>query len=125
MIVSIFLIIDFVLLAIVVGAYIVASIRERKVLRHQAGQSLELQQKVYQAEVLKEISERIGYSLDTAKIVDIITSSLGNLLSYDTVSYMVIDELGKGIFKCHVENAVSHDFVLEVRDKMVLSYEAI
>lgn len=125
MIVSILLIIDFVMLAVVVSAYIYASLRERRFLRAEAGQSLELQQKVYQAQVLKEIGERIGYSLDTAKIVDIITSSLGNLLEYDTVAYMVLGDDGKVVFKCHVEHTVNHDFVEDVKHKMIMSYEAI
>lgn len=125
MIVSIFLIIDFILLAIVVSAYIYASVKERRVLRQEAGQSLELQQKVYQAQVLKEIGERIGYSLDTAKIVDIITSSLGNLLNYDTVAYMVLAEDGRVFFKCHVENTVNHEFIEDVKHKMLMSFEAI
>ncbi len=113
------------MLAVVVSAYIYASLRERKYLRQEAGQSLELQQKVYQAEVLKEIGERIGYSLDTNKIVDIITSSLGNLLEYDTVSYMVLVDGGKAVFKCHVEKTVNHQFIEEVKHKMRMSYEAI
>jgi signal transduction histidine kinase len=125
MIINILLVIDFIMLAVVVSAYIYASLRERKYLRSAADQSLELQQKVYQAQVLKEIGERIGYSLDTAKIVDIITSSLGNLLDYDTVSYMVLEEGGKVAFKCHVENTVNHQFVDEVKHKMLLSYGAI
>src|SRR4029079_2351902 len=106
--VSILLIIDFIMLAVVVSAYIYASLRERRFLRQEAGQSLELQQKVYQAQVLKEIGERIGYSLDTAKIVDIITSSLGNLLEYDSLAYMVLADNGEALFKCHVQNTVSH-----------------
>ncbi len=105
--------------------YVYSSTRERKYLRSAASQSLELQQKVYQAQVLKEIGERIGYSLDTAKIVDIITSSLGNLLGYDAVSYMVVGEDGRVVFKCHVENTVNHDFIEEVKHKMLMSYEAI
>jgi len=113
------------MLAVVVSAYIYSSMKERKYLREKAGQSLELQQKVYQSQVLKEISERIGYSLDTSKIVDIITSSLANLLDYDTVSSLTIRKDGKRIFKCHVENAVSRDFIEEVKEKMFTSYEAI
>ncbi len=113
------------MLAVVVSAYIYASLRERRFLRQRANQSLELQQKVYQAQVLKEIGERIGYSLDTGKIVDIITSSLGNLLDYDTVSYMVLADDGKVLFKCHVEKTVNHEFVEEVKHKMLMSYEAI
>ena len=125
MIVSILLIIDFIVLAVVIIAYLFASLKERKILRQEAGQSLELQQKVYQAEVLREIGERIGYSLDTGKIVDIITSSLGNLLEYDAVSYMVLTKEGKVLFKCHVENTVNHNFIEQVKEKMLMSYEAI
>ena len=125
MIISLLLVIDFIMLATVVAAYIYASMRERKYLRSQADQSLELQQKVYQAQVLKEIGERIGYSLDTNKIVDIITSSLGNLLDYDTVSYMVLEENGQIVFKCHVANTVNHEFIEQVKEKMMLSYGAI
>jgi signal transduction histidine kinase len=125
MIISILLAIDFVMLAVVITVYLYTSLRERKFLKQEAGQALELQQKVYQAQVLKEIGERIGYSLDTNKIVDIITSSLGSLLDYDTVSYMVLEEGGKVFFKCHVENSVSHDFIEQIKQKMLLAYSTI
>lgn len=125
MIFYILLAINFLMLAIVVIAYWHVSSRERRFLRSQADRSLEYQQKAYQAQVLKEINERIGYSLDTNKIVEIITTSLGNLLEYDTVSYMVLEDDGKIIFKCHVENSVSHDFIDQVKDKMLQSYSAI
>jgi len=125
MIINLLLVIDFLMLAVVVSAYIYASRKDRKYLRSEADQALELQQKVYQAQVLKEISERIGYSLNTAKIVDIITSSLGNLLDYDTVAYMVLQGDGKVMFKCQVENSVNHEFIEQVKEKMLLSYEAI
>lgn len=125
MIVNLLLIIDFMLLAVAVTVYVVSSMRERKYLQGRAGQALELQQKVYQAQVFNEINERIGYSLDTNKIVEIITSSLGNLLAYDTVSYIMMEEGGKAVFKCHVENSVSHAFIEEVKDKVFLAYSAI
>ncbi len=125
MLVNYFLIIDFIALAIVLSVYFYKSFKERQILKLEVNQSLELQQKVYQAQVLKEIGERIGYSLDTAKIVDIITSSLGNLLDYDTVAYMVLEEDGKVVFKCHVQNTVNHEFIDEVKEKMLLSYGAI
>lgn len=124
MIINILLVVDFIILAVVVAWYVFRSIQERKSLRSQLGQSLQLQQKVYQAQVLKEISERIGYSLDTNKVVEIITNSLGNLLLYDTVSYMVLGERSV-VFKCHVENTVNHDFVNEVREKMLQAFSAI
>lgn len=113
------------MLAVVVTAYVYSSMRERKFLRQEADQSYELQQKIYQSQVLKEINERIGYSLDTNKIVEIITSSLGNLLEYDTVSYMVVNEDGTAVFKCRVENSVTHGFIEDVKEKMLQSYSAI
>ena len=124
MILNILLVIDFVMLAVVLVGYIYTSLRERKFLRQKANQSLELQQKVYQAQVLKEIGERIGYSLDTGKIIDIITSSLGSLLDYDTVAYMLLENNGI-LFKCHVERTVNHKFVAQVKDKMLMSVSAI
>lgn len=124
MIINILLVVDFIILAIVVSWYIFRSVRERKYLRTRLNQSLQLQQKVYQAQVLKEISERIGYSLDTNKVVEIITNSLGNLLEYDTVSYMVLAN-DAVVFKCHVENTVNHDFVEEVKQRMLQAFAAI
>lgn len=124
-VVSIILVVDFLLLGIVFLLYLRFSYRERRRLRAQAGQSLDLQQKIYQIQVLKEIGERIGYSLDTNKIIEIITSSLGNLLYYDTVSYMVLEDEAQVIFKCHIENTVNHKFIDEVKEKMLLSLSAI
>lgn len=124
MILNLLLIINFVMLAIVVTGYIFSSLKERRYLRQKVGQSLELQQKVYQAQVLKEINDRIGYSLDTGKVVEIITSSLGNLLEYDTVTYAMLTE-SKVIYRCHVENSVSHEFIDQVKSKLFQALEAI
>ncbi len=126
MLLYIILIVDLVLLAVMIAVYIHYSFRERNLLQGQVGQAHELQQRIYQIQVLKEIGERIGYSLDTNKIVEIITSSLGNLLEYDTVSYMVLQENGeKLIFKCDVNNSVTHNFLNDVKEKMLLAISAI
>ena len=124
-IVNLILIIDLILLGITVLVYYKYSSSERKFLKEQASQSLELQQKIYQIQVLKEIGERIGYSLDTTKIIEIITSSLGTLLEYDTVSYMILQSDMQALFKCHVENTVSHGFVEQVRQRMLQAFSAI
>lgn len=121
MIVNIILILDLMLLGVVVLVYFKYSYKERGFLSEQASQSLELQQRIYQIQILNEISERIGYSLDRDKIVEIITSSLGNLLEYDTVSFMVFEEDESLVFKCHVANTVNHKFIEEVKQKMLRS----
>jgi PAS domain S-box-containing protein len=38
---------------------------------------------------------------------------------------MVVEESGKVVFKCHVENTVSHEFIDEVKKKTLQSYAAI
>lgn len=120
------LIVDLVLLAVMTAVFIRYSLKERARLQGQVGQASELQQRLYQIQVLKEIGERIGYSLDTGKIVEIITSSLGNLLEYDTVSYVVVQEgADELVFKCHVNNSVPHTFLDEVKAKMLLAVSTI
>jgi signal transduction histidine kinase len=119
MIASILLFVDFLLLGVVFFFYFRRAMRERRRLQGVANQSLELQQKIYQIQVLQEIGERIGYSLDTNKITEIITNSIGALLEYDTVSVMLFSDPENVVAKIHVHNTVSHRFVEEVKEKML------
>ncbi len=125
MILNIILVINFILLGVTVLIYVKHSLDERRYLKSEAGRGLELQQKIYQIQVLKEISERIGYSLDTSKIIEIITSSLGQLLEYDTVSSLTLINDGSAEFRCHIENSISHKFVEDVKSKILQSMSAI
>lgn len=84
----------------------------------------ELRHRLYEVSILKELGERIGYSLDLEKITDIITHSLGTLFGYSTVSSLIIKD-GKNIFKCHLAQPVSGKFVAAVRGKMTASIEAL
>lgn len=84
----------------------------------------ELRHRLYEVSILKELGERIGYSLDLEKITDIITNSLGTLFGYSTVSSLIIKD-GKNIFKCHLAQPVSGKFVAAVRGKMTASIEAL
>ena len=47
-------------------------------------------QRLYQISILKEVQDRIGYSLDIEKVTDVITGSLKHLFPYSTASSMVI-----------------------------------
>lgn len=84
----------------------------------------ELKHRLYEVSILKEIGERIGYSLDLEKITDIITSSLNNLFEYSAVSSLILNE-GRIIFKCHLAQPVSEKFVAAIRGKMAASMEAL
>ncbi|MCL5435296.1 MAG: GAF domain-containing sensor histidine kinase [Patescibacteria group bacterium] len=77
-------------------------------------------QKLYQISVLKEIQDKISYSLDVEQIIDIITGSLKNLFSYSSASSIVVKE-DKLIFKTYVEENVSSLFISQVRKSMLAS----
>ncbi|MBI2594548.1 GAF domain-containing protein, partial [Candidatus Curtissbacteria bacterium] len=82
----------------------------------------ELARRAYETAMLKEIGDRIGYSLDAAKIVEIISGSLGKLLPYSTVCYMIFDEKREKIpFACMVNEPVSSGFVKDVKNKMLVA----
>ncbi|HLA03644.1 MAG TPA: GAF domain-containing sensor histidine kinase [Patescibacteria group bacterium] len=86
----------------------------------------EFKRKMYEAEVLKEIGDRIGYSLDAAKIVEIISGSLGKLLPHSTICHMLFDEKEDKVnFSCSVNEPVSPLFIKDVREKMIISSKEI
>lgn len=126
MLVNIILICDLLLLAAVIAVYLRFSLRERTLLKNQAAQADELQQNVYRTRVLQEISDRVGYSLDTEKIVDIISSSLGTLLDFDTVSYLTLQGSRKKLnFRCQVKNSVPTSFIVGVKAKLLAAVNSI
>ncbi len=85
----------------------------------------EMQRRMYEVSILKELGERIGYSLNVQKIVDVITGSLRRLLPYSTVSYMLFTEEGRVIFHCVLEESVNKQFVDEVRIRMIAGFGAL
>jgi len=86
----------------------------------------EFRRKMYEAEVLKEIGDRIGYSLDAAKIVEIISGSLGKLLPHSAICHMLFDEKEDKVnFSCSINEPVSPLFIKDVREKMIISSKEI
>ncbi|MFH1522884.1 MAG: ATP-binding protein [Patescibacteria group bacterium] len=84
----------------------------------------EMQRKMYELAILKELGDRIGYSLNIQKIVDIITGSLQQFIEFAVVSYMLLQP-EKIIFKVHLEESVSRIFVDDIRDRMLNSLSAL
>ncbi|HYE22024.1 MAG TPA: ATP-binding protein [Verrucomicrobiae bacterium] len=85
----------------------------------------EMQRRMYEVSILKELGERIGYSLNVQKIVDVITGSLRKLLPYSTVSYMLLSEEGRVIFHCVLEESVNKRFIEEVKNRMIAGFGAL
>lgn len=77
-------------------------------------------QKAYHITILKEIQERIGYSLDIEEIIDVITGSLKNLFPYSSTS-SIITKNGKLIFKTNLQERVNRIYIENVKKNMLAS----
>ena len=89
----------------------------------------EMGRRMYQLSILRELGERIGYSLKIEKIVEIIVGSLRRLLDYSTVSYMLLSTNAEGktriSFNINLEKPVHKKFIENVRNSMVISLNAL
>jgi signal transduction histidine kinase len=84
----------------------------------------EVKRRMYELAILKEVGDRIGYSLNLKKVVDIITGSLPQFIKYSTASYMLLDP-EKILFKTELQEPVSKEFVDEVKKRMFESLSAM
>lgn len=84
----------------------------------------DISRRMYELAILKELGDRIGYSLDVQQIIDIITSSLHQFIEYSAVSYMLLEPEAI-IFKIHLERSVHRRFVTDIRDRMIGSLSAL
>lgn len=82
----------------------------------------ELAKRVYESEVLREISEKIGYSLDSRKVVEIICGSLNRLIAYSTVSYLIAENNGKIKFYSSLVEQVDKRFISEIKSRVIAAY---
>lgn len=83
-----------------------------------------INRRMYELAILKELGDRIGYSLNVHEIIDIITGSLHQFIDYCAVSYMLL-EPEKVIFKVHLEKSVHREFINDIRDRMLNSLAAL
>lgn len=84
----------------------------------------EMKRRLYELAILKEISDRTGYSLNIQKILDVIVGSLNQFLEYSAVSYMLL-EPSKVVFKADIEKSVSTQFIKDIRMRMLGSLSAL
>lgn len=92
--------------------------------RSMEGKEEEVKRRLYELAILKEISDRTGYSLNIKKILDVISGSLNQFLEYSAVSYMLI-EPSKIVFKIDLERSVSPQFIKDMRTRMLSSLGAL
>ncbi len=116
----------FIILAIyTVIVFIFVWIENTRMRKNLLGKEHEMQRRMYEVSILKELGERIGYSLNVQKIVDVVTGSLRKLLDYSTVSYVIFSDEGRVIFHCIVEESVNKKFIEDVETRMLQALSAL
>lgn len=103
---------------------IALSIKEERTRKELNLKNKQQDQKLFQISILKEIQDRIGYSLNIEEVVDVITGSLKHIFPYSTASSMVLKP-DRVIFKTYIEEEVSHKFLEEVKQSMLASLGAL
>jgi signal transduction histidine kinase len=103
---------------------IIYSLREEKAIKMLVDNELKQKQRLFEITMMKEIQDRIGYSLETEKIVDVILGSLDALLHYSTVSALLFrkDRLQ---FKTHIKEGVSQQYIDNIKNALLKSYATI
>ena len=100
------------------------SVKEEKTKKELTSEQKKQKQRLYHIEILKQIQDRIGYSLDIERVIDVITGSLQDLFPYTSASSLAIKE-DKIIFKTYLKETASPNFVAEVKKSMLASLSAI
>jgi len=121
-------IILFVIILILICFFIVAwffvSRKNRKLADFLINKEKEARSKMYEIAILKELGDKIGYSLNLQKILEMISGSLKQFLDYSVVSYIILD-VEKIIFKNHIQEEVSNDFINQLKLKMLKSLSLV
>ncbi|RJO60714.1 hypothetical protein C4544_04555 [candidate division WS5 bacterium] len=82
----------------------------------------ELKRQVLELQVLRSLGERVGYSLDLRQILEVITDSLSGLVDFSTVSYMLLGNEGKIIYKTRTVQSVSRQFLEQTKNQMLSAF---
>lgn len=83
-------------------------------------QEKEIARKLYQTQVLQEISEKIGYSLNIRTVTETLVGALNNLNGLSTISYCLIENreiVGNILMK----EAVGEKYLGQITNRMVAS----
>src|SRR6266702_8334739 len=77
------------------------SLREDQLKKTLKLQEFLYKQRLYEITILKEIQDKIGYSLDIEHVINTLTGSLKNIFTYSTVSSMMLKD-DRIVFKIYL-----------------------
>lgn len=78
----------------------------------------EIRYHLQELQIFGDIADRIAYSQNIPAIVEVIAGSIGKLLSYTSVSYVLLDEEVLN-FHIRLEEGVSRSYIEEIKQKMI------
>ncbi|MCX6720517.1 MAG: ATP-binding protein [Candidatus Staskawiczbacteria bacterium] len=93
-------------------------IKSRKINAALAKREEESKRKMYEMEILRELGDKIGYSLGAQNVIEIIIKSLRDIVEYNVVSYMLLSQ-EKLVFRAYAEKPASKKFIADVKTRMV------
>ncbi len=99
-------------------------LKDKKQTAEAQAQNEKMRRKMYELNILKEVGDRISYSLNIEKIADVIIGSLNQFIEYSTASYMLVEQ-GEVVFKTDLEKSVSKKFITDVKTRMIESLNAL
>lgn len=105
-------------------AAIIYSMREERAIKRLVENELEQKHRLFEVTMLKEIQDRIGYSLEIEQVVDVIVGSLDVLLNYSTVTALVVEDNNLE-FKTRLKESVSRQYVESIKVSLLQSYVTI
>lgn len=105
-------------------AAIIYSMREERAIKKLVDNELEQKHRLFEVTMLKEIQDRIGYSLEIEQVVDVIVGSLDVLLNYSTVTALVVEDNNLE-FKTRLKESVSRQYVESIKVALLQSYVTI
>lgn len=86
----------------------------------------ELDEKLYETQILSEISQRIGYELDLKKIFETLVDSLNKVYPYTVVSYLVVTpDQKEANIRFHLDESVNRAFLDQIKKNMLDSLNSI
>jgi len=99
-------------------------LRDKKRAEETEAQNEETRRRMYELTILKEVGDRISYSLNIEKIADVIIGSLNQFIEYSVASYMLVEQ-DKVVFKADLGRPVPKKFITEVKTRMFESLNAL
>lgn len=85
-----------------------------------------LKHKYFEIEVLRKVSEEIGYTLDLKRVLEILSKSIEKLLDFATVSYMLFEEeRGEVVFNVYLREKIGPVFLKAIKKNTQEAFQAL